>query len=208
MRKGFTFIEIMVTLGVLASTLLVINQVVASSIQQVKFSKNLFYVDTVVNEALSHMNYIMKANELRYGAENFEECKMTTLEAELAADCSNLEKYSGRYVLVVSGAFDQDQRWEMVKRDGVDIVDDLENPKEFVGKYQAFEVYEKKLKNGGVVYTNIGSTNDIRSSAFSPLGYYRYVDVYDNGDFMVTVVYVDEINNLKVVQSKFLGVQL
>ena len=203
-KKGFTLIEVMVALGVLSATLLVVNQVVSSSVQQVRLSRNLFYVDTILSEGVSHMDYVQKTNVLRFGQQNFPKCKMTAIDRGLAPDCDDLPKYVGRFILVMEGDFDSQQRAVLSPVDpNFGVVDDKNNPTELVKSAELFQVYEKTLKSGGVVYTNLFSAPN--TSAFKKMGYYRYIDVYDNGDFLVTVVYVDELGRLRVVDGNLLS---
>lgn len=196
MRSGFTLIEVMVTLGVLAAVMVVTNQVVVSALRQVELSRNSFYVDVVLSEAFEHMNYVHEANLLRYGEADFEECKLTRLDQSLGVTCEGLAKYDqGKYLLVIEESGGQ-QLWNLVPT-GLELVDDVSNPTSFTDDFEVFEVYEKELSTGGVVYTNIAS--DVRGdSSFTPLGYYRYIDVAANGGFQIVVAYLDEFSRLEV----------
>lgn len=195
MKSGFTLIEVMVTLGVLAAVMVVTNQVVVSAIRQVEVSRNGFYADIILSEGFEHMNYVHEANLLRYGEDQFEECKLTRLDQDLGVDCDGLADYEGRYLLVINQSGGE-QIWNLFSVTG-DVVDNIVEPNAFVRGYERFEVYEKKLSDGGVVYTNV-DVNPKDSENFRPLGYYRYIDIAPNGGFQVVVAYVDEFSNLKV----------
>ncbi len=204
MKKGFTFIEVVVTLGVLSVVLLVVNQVVVSAVRQVEISRNNYYVDVVLTEGYEQVNYIHQANLLRYGEDNFDECKLTRIDEDLSVDCENLAKYDGRYIVEIreqSGG----QVWDLVSvSDTQDVVDDLDNPSQFVPGYEALEVYEKSLTGGGVVYTNVQDVSGLDDDVYRPLGYYRYVDISASGDFRVVVAYEDEFSNIKVRKPDYL----
>lgn len=206
MRSGFTLIEVMVTLGVLASVLVVTNQVIVSAVRQVEVSQNSFYVDVILSEAFAHVDYIHQANLLRYGESQFEDCKLTRLDATLGVDCEGLDHYNdgrdvdGRYVLVMNEISGR-QQWVLVARPG-NVVDDLDDPVLLVDNFEDFEVYEFSLDEGGVVYTNV--SGDVSGDdRYKPLGYYRYIDISHDGYFQIVVAYMDEFANLKVEKPDY-----
>jgi prepilin-type N-terminal cleavage/methylation domain-containing protein len=203
MRQGFTFIEVVVTLGVLAAVLLVVNQVVVSAVRQVEISKNNYYVDVILSEGYEQVNFVHQANLLRYGRNNFDECKLTRVDEALGVDCDGLSKYEGRYLVVVQTSNDR-QVWDLVRvQNGKNLVDNVDDPTLFEPGFEDFEVYEKSLSGGGVVYTNVENIATLKDD-YKPLGYYRYVDIASDGDFQVVVAYMDEYSNLKVRNPDYL----
>jgi hypothetical protein len=191
----------MVTLSVLAAVLVVTNQVIVSAVRQVEVSKDSFYVDVILSEGFEHVNYIHQANLLRYGEGSFEDCKLTKLDQTLSVNCDGLDDYKGgRYLLNIDELSGQ-QKWSLVDVSG-DIVDDLEDPQTFSTEFKDFEVYEKELNGGGVVYTNVISVGSLDES-YKPLGYYRYIDIAADGDFQIVVAYVNELSNLKVEKPDY-----
>lgn len=200
-RKGFTFIEVIVTLGVLAAVLLVVNQVVASAVQQVKIGRNNFYVGTVMSEAVAHLDFIQNANLLRYGEADFDECRFASLEQGVDVECDNIDKYEGKYLVVVKEEGGRNS-WRLVKvPDDLPIVD---GNGDFAGKEFVFEVYEKKVGNA-VMYTNVESVQNLDEDKYKPMGYYRYVYIYPDGNYEVQVVYVDHLNRVRVEESNYVA---
>lgn len=203
MRQGFTFIEVVVTLGVLAAVLVVVNQVVVSAVRQVEVSKNNYYVDVVLSEGYEQVNFVHQANLLRYGENNFEECKLVKIDESLGVDCENLTKYEGRYLVVVSETGGR-QVWDLIGvPNGKALVDNVNDPSQFAPGFEDFEIYEKSLSSGGVVYTNVENVGSL-SEDYKPLGYYRYVDISASGDFQVVVAYIDEYSNLRLRNPDYL----